>query len=236
MNYTIIANSGFYSISGKDIDFFTSFLSAEAGSFIMADSYAALRKGVSTGESTYAPFESCGYCGEFDPEDPFEENDVDPYVDCEEFVVTDPYASCSDDEVIFNDASSPPYPTVLFESTSIASFSVISADMHRSFLEEYTPLPDESEITNFYVDSGIFRAMVLSYLLGDDSEIKDFEVISGIFRQMVLLTSTAEDSEITDFEVTSGVFSKVVIDYTYGLPENSEIKNFSVTGGVHATV
>jgi hypothetical protein len=43
MNYTIIANSGFYSISGKDIDFFTSFLSAEAGSFIMTDSYSEIK-------------------------------------------------------------------------------------------------------------------------------------------------------------------------------------------------
>jgi len=186
----------------------------------------------------YNPFEDCEDCPAFDSSDPYEENDVAPFVDCEDSVIIDPFTDCdSCEEVVTYSISSTPYPILTKESLEITTFNVTNVYMHRTYFEDYTPLPEDLEITDFDILSGVFRALTYAYDSGEESiEIKDFDVDSAVFSAILrTYVCDSEDLEIKDFDIASAIFRRAVIYYTNGLPENLEIKDFTVTGGVHAT-
>lgn len=92
MSAIIKADPGYFFIVGIDASLRLSFFPVSSGSFTISGSEVILRNSA----EPYNPFAVCEI---FNPADPFEENNVDPFVDCEEYTIEDPYTDCDSCEV-----------------------------------------------------------------------------------------------------------------------------------------
>jgi hypothetical protein len=227
MNYTITANSGFYFISGKDISFFTSFLSAEAGSFIITDSYAVLKKGTITDVSTYTPFTGCIVCSAFNANDPYEENDVVPFVDCEDYAITDPFTECTENG-IYPRVSSTPYPILTGEN--LASEGIIFLSAFLNTRKTYSLL-EELESSGISFISGDLRTVLYRYSLTESIDSSGIIFSSGTLRNVLKRYTLDEYVDSSGISFISGTLRDALIRYENWPMEGIDSSGISFISG-----
>jgi hypothetical protein len=178
---------------------------------------------------TYTPFTGCIVCSEFDPADPFEENDVVPFVDCEEYTVTDPYASCSD-VVVFKDVSSTPYPILCIEEIS-SNGSIISAG--RLYVALLSLKEEELSSTGALITGGTLGVITVYINMPNEEIISSSAIITAGTLDIITVYATIEtDSlESSGSLITSGTLDTIVIYYSYWPAESLESSGALITGG-----
>jgi len=154
---------------------------------------------------TYNPFEDCEDCAAFNPADPYEENDVDPFVACEEDTITDPYRNCSESSDGILSFSSRPYPMHAQDAMNIF-MSLLSG----RFLSQAYNAPIESlSLSGSTIISGRYKNSL--YICPIENISITGNMLSGRFKSILYDDWPVEELDITA-TIQSGRIPSILYD------------------------